>query len=77
MVMVFCKQPLLKLSWQRIEALASQEGVHRVAVENFLATLGDFSQTEALANLEIDSSAYGWGTATGRAIQQGIMEATP
>ena len=33
------------------------------------------TQAEALANLELDAVSYGWNTATGRAIQQGIMEA--
>jgi tRNA(Ile2) C34 agmatinyltransferase TiaS len=33
------------------------------------------TREEALANLEQDTKAYRWNAATGRAIQQGIMEA--
>jgi len=66
----------MKLSYARIEALASLPGVKRIAVENFLATLGDLTREEALANLEQDVRSYKWNVQTGRAIQQGIMEAT-
>lgn len=62
------------LSHARIAALAAREGVDRLTVENFLGTLGSLTQAEALANLELDAVTYGWSTATGRAIQQGIME---
>ena len=67
--------PETALSFDRIEALASMEGVDRPAVENFLVSLPGLTQSEALANLERDVVAYGWNTQTGRAIQQGIMEA--
>jgi hypothetical protein len=60
---------------ERIADLASREGVQKIAVENFLGTLGGLSRAEARANLEQDTKAYSWGTATGRAIQQGIEEA--
>ena len=63
------------LAADRIEELASREGVNRTAVENFLGTLGDLSRDDARANLEQDVKAYRWNTATGRAIQQGIEEA--
>jgi len=66
----------MNLPAHRIEALASQDGVNRTAVENFLGTMADLNQAEALANLEQDVRSYRWGTATGRAIQQGIMEAS-
>ena len=66
----------MKLSAARIADLSSRPGVDRAAVANFLGTLDDLTQSEALANLELDAVAYGWSTATGRAIQQGIMEAT-
>jgi hypothetical protein len=65
----------MNLSAARIADLASREGVDLAAVENFLGTLDGLTQSEALANLELDAVAYGWNTATGRAIQQGIMEA--
>lgn len=66
----------MKLSAARIEELASRPGVNRTAVENFLGTLDGLTREEALANLELDVRSYRWDTATGRAIQQGVMEAT-
>jgi len=65
----------MKLPAARIAALSSREGADRTTVENFLGTLDGLTQAEALANLELDAVSYGWNTATGRAIQQGIMEA--
>jgi hypothetical protein len=65
----------MKLSAARITDLASRESVDVAAVENFLSSLAGLTQTEALANLELDAASYGWNTATGRAVQQGIMEA--
>jgi hypothetical protein len=69
------EDPDASLPFERIEALASMDGVDRRAVENFLLSLPGLTQAEALANLEHDTRMYGWGTATGRAIQQGVMEA--
>jgi hypothetical protein len=63
------------LTATRIEALASRPGVCQQTVENFLATLDGLTQAQALANLELDAASGGWGTATARAVQQGIMEA--
>jgi len=65
----------MKLSMERIEALASQPGVKRLAVENFLCTIDGLTRDEALANLEQDTKAYKWNAATGRAIRLGILEA--
>jgi len=65
----------MRLCYDRICALSVREHVDRTAVENFLSSLDGLTQSEALANLEIDASAYRWNSATGRAIQQGIMEA--
>lgn len=67
----------MKLPAARIADSSSREGADRTAVANFLGTLDDLTQSEALANLELDVVAYGWNTPTGRAIQQGIMEASP
>jgi len=68
---------MVKLTAKKIEELASRPGVDRTAVENFLFTTIDagMTQAEALANLELDTKSYRWNTATGRAIQQGIMMA--
>ena len=65
----------MNLSMERIEALASQPGVKRLAVENFLCTIDGLTRDEALANLEQDTKAYKWNAATGRAIRLGILEA--
>jgi len=65
----------MKLSYARVTELANRPGVLTDVAANFLGTMGGLSQVEALANLELDAPAYGWNTATGRAIQQGIMEA--
>lgn len=65
----------MRLSHARIAELASRPGVLTDVAANFLGSMAGLSQAEALANLELDARAYGWTTATGRAIQQGIMEA--
>lgn len=59
----------------RIVQLVEQEGVDSDAAFNFLASMDGLTQSEALANLELDARAYGWNTPTCRAIQLGIMEA--
>jgi hypothetical protein len=65
------------LSHSRIAELASQPGVKRTVVENFLGTMHGLSRDEALANLDQDFVSYRWNTATGRAIRLGILEAVP
>lgn len=63
------------LPLSRVVELSQRDGVDEEAAANFLATMDGLTQSEALANLERDALLYGWNTATGRAIQQGIMEA--
>jgi len=46
----------------------------RVAVENFLATMGTDRDT-ALRNLELDARLYHWNRDTVRAIARGIKKA--
>jgi hypothetical protein len=58
----------------RIQELANQEGVRKVAIENFLGTLGDMTENEAMANLVQDAKVFRWNTLTIRVIQQGIRE---
>lgn len=72
------KKPVKKqlfLSPDRIEELASQPGVKRIAVENFLGSLGDMTKQEAYANRDQDARSYGWNEATRGAITTGIVEA--
>lgn len=65
----------MRLPPARIAELSNRPGVLSHVASNFLGSMAGLSQVEALANLELDARAYGWTTATGRAIQQGIMEA--
>lgn len=46
----------------------------KIAVENFLATMGD-DKFDAMSNLGYDAKSYKWNTATVRAIAQGIKMA--
>lgn len=56
-----------------IEKLATSRGCKRIAVENFLMSLGDLSRAEAFMNLELDADLYKWNTATQSAIVEGII----
>jgi hypothetical protein len=66
------------LTNEQLEKLASRKNVKRIAVENFLSSLqldgrgpyGDRGNAEA--NLSSDAQAYGWNSATVRAIRDGI-----
>lgn len=68
------------LSQEQLEKLASRKNVRRTAVENFLSSLpldgrmpyGDRGNAEA--NLSSDAQAYGWNSATVRAIRDGINQ---
>ena len=64
-----------KLTNEEIESLASRKGVKRIAVENFLATMGT-NRTNAAINLGMDAKSYKWNLATVRAIRKGIDLAT-
>ena len=65
----------MMLTTDRIETLMALANVDADAVENFLSSLHGLTQAEALANLELDTRAYGWSAMTSRAIQLGIFEA--
>lgn len=61
----------------RIEFHASKPGVNRIAVENFLSTMGDVERTTVdgiMGNLQMDSMFYHWNRETAQAIQAGIQE---
>lgn len=60
------------ISATQIEKLASRSGVRRIAVENFLGSLGSLTAYEATQNLYADSASYGWNAATVKAIRDGI-----
>jgi hypothetical protein len=61
------------LNSAEIEKFASKKGVKRIAVENFLATMGEAgSERGELANLSADAASYKWNSATKSAIASGI-----
>ena len=62
------------LTPERIEKLANRKNVKKIAVENFLSSLGGSNLFDALSNLKMDSKMYKWNAATVNAIQTGIME---
>ncbi len=65
-----------ELTSKEIEELASQKGVKRIAVENFLSSIPlDCSQRDHLGNLQMDARLYRWNQATVNAITRGIKKA--
>ncbi len=61
-----------ELTGVEIERLAQRKGVRRLAVENFLGTLGGMNIREAMGNLLLDQRSYGWNMKTYAAIRSGI-----
>jgi hypothetical protein len=64
-----------KLTGEMIEKLAARKGVRKIAVENFLGTLGaegEFGKYGAMRNLYSDAKSYKWNCATINAITSGI-----
>jgi len=59
------------LTPQEIEHFASRPGVKRIAVENFLMSMGT-DTTNAFNNLALDSKLYKWNVATFEAIEASI-----
>ena len=64
-----------KITIEQIEKLAARSGVRRIAVENFLISLGDMSYSDAVANLNDDTASYKWNAPTRNAILDGIRKA--
>lgn len=62
------------LTKETIQELAARPGVKKVAVENFLGTLGTMTLGNALDNLASDAQAYGWSAETIAAIFEGIHD---
>ena len=63
------------LTAEEIKRLASRKGVKRIAVENFLSTMGD-NAAIASYNLALDARMYKWNIQTIRAIEDGIKLAS-
>jgi exonuclease III len=57
---------------EQIEQLATRKGVRKIAVENFLGTLGNEGLHDAMRNMVQDARAYQWNAATQSAIARGI-----
>jgi len=60
-----------QLTAKEIEQLANQPEVKRIAVENFLMSMGDNAE-DARANLRFDNRLYRWNHQTFNAILDGI-----
>ena len=60
-----------KITAQEIEEYASRPEARRIAVENFLGTMGTDREV-ALGNLVLDARLYRWNRQTKRAISEGI-----
>jgi len=64
-----------KLSLVEIEGFASRSKVKRIAVENFLMSMGE-DVGVAFGNLEFDTKLYHWNRKTVNAIGDGIVLAS-
>lgn len=64
------------LTEAEIASYANRKGVKKIAVENFLGSLGNAGGIQAeLANLQDDAQSYKWNSQTVRAIEAGIKKA--
>ena len=61
-----------QLTISEINKLASRKNVRKIAVENFLMTMGDSPMT-ARYNLQCDTKSYKWNSPTVQAINAGIV----
>lgn len=63
-----------QLTKGELDRFASRAGVKKVAVYNFLGTLGNAdSMSGELGNLNQDARDYCWNAATVKAIEAGIL----
>lgn len=60
-----------RLTSEEIAKLAARKGVKQIAVENFLATMGEDAMA-AHMNMGQDARDYKWNAATQNAIRAGI-----
>ena len=61
-----------QLTIPEINKLASRKNVKKIAVENFLMTMGD-NYHNALHNMYYDADLYKWNNETFQAINAGII----
>ena len=64
-----------RLTNEEIEKLASKKNVKRIAVENFLSSMGGLTVSDAYGNLGMDARLYKWNAPTRNAISKGIEKA--
>lgn len=64
-----------RLTSEEITKLASRVGVKKIAVENFLMSMGE-NHSDARSNLSVDARSYKWNSATVKAIRAGIALAS-
>lgn len=60
-----------KLSTEEIEKFSSRDGVRKIAVENFLMSMGE-NPMVAFGNLSMDAGLYNWNSKTVNTIRSGI-----
>ena len=60
-----------QLTIPEINKLASRKNVRKIAVENYLMTMGN-NEFEAILNLGYDRDLYHWNNETVKAIKDGI-----
>ena len=64
-----------ELNKNEISELANRNGVKKIAVENFLMTMGA-DEICAWFNIDMDKTLYNWNRDTIKAIEAGIIKAT-
>lgn len=62
----------MKLLDAQIAMLAGRSKVRKIAVENFLSSMGGLTREEARGNLYLDAVLYRWNAPTIEAIAKGI-----
>lgn len=60
-----------KLTNEEIQKFATKTGAKKIAVENFLMSMGE-NENDARSNLKLDTNLYKWNAATRNAILAGI-----
>lgn len=60
------------LTGDEIDTLANRTGVKKIAVQNYLSSMGD-DPMAADINLKQDTKSYKWNAATVKAIRDGIL----
>lgn len=62
------------LTSKEIEEFANRHGVKKIAVENFLSSMGT-NLTDIIGNVALDAKLYNWNQETINAIMEGVWMA--